>query len=120
MAIAEYLENGGYDHHLRQLRRRLAANVQCFTDAVAEHFPAGTRVSRPQGGFVLWVEMPAGVDSLTLHREALKRHIVTAPGPLFSVKDRYRNCLRMNCGVPWSETIDGALRTLGELAKKQL
>jgi DNA-binding transcriptional MocR family regulator len=36
------------------------------------------------------------------------------------VKDRYRNCLRLNCGIPWSEPVDAALRTLGELARAQL
>ena len=46
--------------------------------------------------------------------------INTAPGALFSVKDRYRNCLRMNCGLPWSDAVEAAVRTLGELARKQL
>ena len=58
---------------------------------------------------ILWVEFPPGVDSLKLHADALKHHINTAPGPLFSIKDRYRNCLRMNCGVPWDAEIDAAL-----------
>jgi DNA-binding transcriptional MocR family regulator len=64
--------------------------------------------------------MPAGVDTLKLHRDALKHKICTAPGALFSVKDRYKNCLRMNCGLPWSDAIEGALKTLGDLSKKQL
>jgi DNA-binding transcriptional MocR family regulator len=64
--------------------------------------------------------MPPGVDTLKLHRDALKHHINPAPGALFSVKDRYRNCLRMNCGVPWTETTETAIKTLGDLARKQL
>ena len=80
----------------------------------------GTRLSRPEGSFVLWVEMPPGVDTLKLHKEALKHRINTAPGAMFSVKDRYRNCLRMNCGLPWSDPIEAALRTLGELSAQQL
>lgn len=64
--------------------------------------------------------MPPGVDTLRLQRDALKQRIATAPGALFSVKDRYRNCLRMNCGLPWTDAIETALRTLGDLAKKQL
>ena len=96
------------------------SHLHLFSQAILRHFPEGTRLSRPEGGFVLWVEMPARVDTLKLQREALKQHINTAPGALFSVKDRYRNCLRMNCGVPWGETIENAVRTLGDLAKKQL
>ncbi len=118
--VSDFLRNGGYDHHLRSIRRAYHHQLHLFSQAILRHFPEGTRLSRPDGGFVLWVEMPVGVDTLKLHREALKHHISTAPGTLFSVKDRYRNCLRMNCGVPWTDTIEGAVRTLGELAKKQL
>jgi len=84
------------------------------------YFPTGTRLSRPQGGFVLWAELPTRVDTHKLHTDALKHHIAIAPGVLFSVKERYRNCVRINCGIPWDETIEQAVRTLGDLAKKQL
>jgi len=118
--ISDFLRNGGYDHHLRSIRRAYHQQLHLFSQAILRQFPEGTRLSRPDGGFVLWVELPPGVDTLRLHREALKHHITTAPGALFSVKDRYRNCLRMNCGVPWNEKIEAALRTLGELAHQQL
>ena len=118
--VAEFLRHGGYDHHLRSLRRACHHQLQLFAPAILRHFPAGTRISRPEGGFVLWVEMPAGVDALRLHRDALKQRIATAPGPLFSAKDRYRNCLRVNGGLPWDDAIESALGTLGELAGRQL
>ncbi len=118
--VSDFLRNGGYDHHLRSIRRAYQNQLHLFSQAVLRHFPEGTRLSRPQGGFILWVELPPGVDTLRLHREALKHHINTAPGALFSVKDRYRNCLRLNCGLPWGEAIESAVRKLGELAKQQL
>jgi DNA-binding transcriptional MocR family regulator len=118
--ISDFLRNGGYDHHLRSIRRAYQNQLHLFSQAVLRYFPEGTRLSRPQGGFVLWCELPPGVDTLRLHKDALKHHINTAPGALFSVKDRYRNCLRMNCGLPWTEAIESAVRTLGELARKQL
>jgi DNA-binding transcriptional MocR family regulator len=118
--VSDFLRDGGYDHHLRSIRRAYQNQLHLFSQAILRHFPQGTRLSRPQGGFVLWIELPTRVDTLRLHTEALKHRINTAPGPLFSVKDRYRNCLRMNCGIPWSTTIEEAVRTLGELARKQL
>jgi DNA-binding transcriptional MocR family regulator len=118
--VSDFLRNGGYDHHLRSIRRAYHNQLHLFAQAILRHFPAGTRLSRPEGGFVLWVEMPAGVDTVRLHREALQHHISTAPGVLFSVKDRYRNCLRMNCGVPWTQEIEAGVRTVGELARRQL
>lgn len=118
--IANFLRDGGYDHHLRSIRRAYQNQLHLFSQAILRNFPAGTRLSRPHGGFVLWAELPAKVDTLKLHTDALKQHIAIAPGILFSVKERYRNCLRINCGIPWGEPIEQAIRTLGELAKKQL
>src|SRR5262249_52662545 len=109
-------ESGGYEHHLRQLRRKLAAQVARMTEAVAEHFPPGTRISRPKGGFVLWVELPPGASALDLHAQALDHQISIAPGPIFSAKQRFNGCIRISCGHPWNETIDRAIATLGRLA----
>ena len=118
--IAEFLRDGGYDHHLRTLRRAYQQQLHQFARGMQRYFPPGTRYSRPQGGNVIWVEFPTKVDTLRLHHEALKHRINTAPGALFSVKNRYHNCLRMSCGLPWSDEIEAALRTLGELVRKQL
>lgn len=116
MAIAEFLRNGGYDHHLRRLRRAFHDNINAFTSAIEKSFPEDTRVTRPQGGFLLWVELPGKLDALELHRDALKNRIGIAPGPMFSATGRYRNCFRLNCGHPWSRDIELALWRLGELA----
>jgi DNA-binding transcriptional MocR family regulator len=116
MAIADFLDNGGYDHHLRALRKKLAAQVERMQHAVADHFPPGTRVSRPAGGFVLWVELPPGTSALELCARALERDVSIAPGPIFSARQRFSNCIRLSCGAPWSETIERAVRTLGRLA----
>ena len=84
MAIAEFLQNGGYDHHLRKIRRFYAAQVQRMTEAVTRYFPEGTRVTRPTGGMCLWLELPQRIDSLKLFQRAMAAKISIAPGPLFS------------------------------------
>lgn len=116
-AIAEYLEQGGYDRHLRRLRETLQAQQDLMANAIAREFPAGTRVTRPQGGFFLWLEMPAAVDALALHRQALARGISVAPGPIFSASGRFGNALRLNYGHPWDEAQADAIRVLGEMAR---
>jgi len=118
--LAEFLRDGGYDHHLRSLRRAYHQHLHLFLRGMQKYFPEGTRYSRPQGGNFIWVEFPAKIDALRLRRDALKHKINTAPGNLFSVKDRYRHCLRISCSLPWSDAIEAALRTLGDLIKQQL
>lgn len=116
LAIADYLAQGGYERHLRQLRGALAQEQQRVRRLIERHFPAGTRVTRPAGGYFLWLELPPAVDALALHRQALALGISTAPGVLFSADRRFVHHLRLNAGHPGDARIDPALRRLGELA----
>lgn len=115
MAVARYLEKGGYDRHLRRLRKILQTRQTVFAQAVGHYFPSGTRATRPVGGYFLWVEMPEGVDALEIHRQALSCGISVAPGPIFSAKREFTNCLRLNYGHAWDERTEAALKALGTL-----
>jgi DNA-binding transcriptional MocR family regulator len=115
LAVAAYLESGGYDRHLRSVRSIYKENVERLGGTVAEHLPAGTRVTRPQGGFTLWVEWPGGADAMEVYRQTLAQGISIAPGPIFTATNRYRNCMRLNAGVKWSATIENAVQRLGEI-----
>ncbi|MDN5842808.1 MAG: PLP-dependent aminotransferase family protein [Alcaligenaceae bacterium] len=117
MAIAHYLEKGGYDKHLRRLRKTLQAQQTTFAQAVGHYFPPGTRATRPAGGYFLWVEMPAGVNALDIHKQAISHGISVAPGPIFSAKRAFSNCLRLNYGHTWDARSEAAVATLGHLAK---
>jgi len=119
LAIAEFLNNGGYEHHLRSVRRVYARQAARMGDAIGRFFPEGTRVSRPQGGFVLWVEMPEKVDAVILYEQAKVQGITIAPGVIFSVDGRYRNCIRLNAAC-WTPAVEVAIETLGRLAETQL
>lgn len=116
-AIAEFLTNGGYDHHLRKARRVYARQTTLFREALARHLPAGTRITRPEGGYILWVELPEGFDAFKLYEAALREGICIAPGTIFTSGDRYRNCFRLNAAT-WSERCEQALETLGGLAEQ--
>lgn len=115
MAIAAFLQTGKYDKHLRTLRAALSGQVQLTAEAVAKYFPAGTRISRPVGGTVLWVELPEHIDSLLLYRRALQENIGIIPGLVFSAQNKYRNFIRLSCGHPFTEKIDAAICRLGEM-----
>jgi len=120
VALADFLASGAYDAHLRRLRRVLEENLLRMTRTIEASFPLQTRVSRPMGGFALWVELPRGFDSRALFDEALAHGICFAPGDVFSASRRFRNCLRLSAGSTWSERIDKGVRRLGELARVQL
>ena len=118
LAIAEFIESGGYDRYLRGLRQTLANQVQLYSQAAAKYFPEGTKISRPAGGFVLWLELPKTIDALKLYRAAVSQKISIVPGGIFSASRQFQNYIRISCGNPWNDSIDRALITLGKLSEK--
>ncbi|MCX6853163.1 MAG: PLP-dependent aminotransferase family protein [Verrucomicrobia bacterium] len=119
LAIAGFLAEGGYDHWLRSVRTIYKENVARMRRAILEEFPAGTTVTSPQGGFLLWVTLPPQVDAIDLYDRALAKGISIAPGHLFSPEPRYTHCIRISCAIPWSPRLAAAIHTLGTLAKRQ-
>lgn len=116
-AIAHFLQNGRYELHLRHLRKALHTQCLRYLQAVTEFFPHDTRITRPEGGFVLWVEMQHG-DGYKLHKRALKHQIGIAPGQIFSSQGQFHNYFRLSYGLPWSDTVESGLKTLGQLMHK--
>ncbi|HBX55799.1 GntR family transcriptional regulator MpaR [Pseudomonas sp. UBA2684] len=114
-ALADYLQHGGYDRHLRKLRHALETQQASMLASAARHFPASTRVTRPDGGYFLWFEFPEQVDSLQLFQLALAQGISLAPGPIFSATRRFGNCARLNYGHPWNAQSEQAMAVLGRI-----
>jgi DNA-binding transcriptional MocR family regulator len=115
LGLARFLEQGAYDRHLRRLRTVLQTQRDALTECMARHFPAGTCATRPEGGYVLWVELPRGTDTLALHEQALREGVCFAPGPMFSPERGFRRCLRLNFGQAWTPRSEQAVATLGRL-----
>jgi DNA-binding transcriptional MocR family regulator len=120
LMVAEYLEAGGYDRHLRQIRRLYAVQSARMRQAVIEHFPACCRVNAPAGGFVLWLEMPSGFNAEDFTVTAMENGISLVPGPAFSPSGGLKTCLRLSCGFAFDERTLDAVATLGRLAKAKV
>jgi DNA-binding transcriptional MocR family regulator len=116
VAIADYLHGGGYDRHLRKLRHALESQQHAMLASIARHLPQDVRVTRPLGGYFLWLEFAEGIDSLQLFQQAREQGISIAPGPIFSATRQFRNCIRLNYGHPWDERCEHAMATLGKIA----
>jgi DNA-binding transcriptional MocR family regulator len=113
--IADYLQHGGYDRHLRKVRAALQSQLQELDAAIRQWLPAGVRWVRPTGGYFIWLEFPQAIDAMALHRLAINEGISLAPGPMFSPTHAFKNCIRLNFGHPWSPQIENAIKTLGRL-----
>lgn len=116
LAIAEFLERDGYEHHLRRIRKAYAQQANLMRAMVSRFFPEGTRMSSPAGGYVLWIELPQKIDAMRLYQLALEQGITIGPGYMFSISDNFRNFIRLNYSSPWSSEVEQAVITVGKIA----
>ncbi|HEY2453355.1 MAG TPA: PLP-dependent aminotransferase family protein [Scandinavium sp.] len=114
MAVAAFVREGHYHRHVRRMRQIYQSNMETYTCWIRQYFPCGICVTRPQGGYMLWVELPEIVDMVCVAKQLCELKIQVAPGSLFSASGKYRNCLRINCALPPTEKHRDVMEKLGE------
>ena len=117
-AIAEFIAKGYYERHLRKIRPIYQQSRDLMISLIKRYFPEQTRTSYPQGGYLLWVELPQVVDSVKLNKRIEALNISIAPGVLFSASGKYRNFLRFSYAERPDEKIATALKTIGEVIEQ--
>jgi DNA-binding transcriptional MocR family regulator len=118
--VADFMEFGGYDQHLRTLRHTLLTNCRKYQQAIEDYFPENTKISQPQGGFCLWLELDKRLDTTELYDTALKHQLSFAPGSMFSQNSNFNNCMRLNFALPWDDSVEMDIKRLGNLVKQAL
>lgn len=115
LAIAEFIKQGYYERHIRTVRQQYRSNRDEVTHAIRQYFPEGTRISAPQGSYVLWIELPSDVDTLELNERLKSRSVQIAPGTIFSASGKFRNCMRINYARPIANSV---MEGIGQDAKE--
>ncbi len=121
LAVAGFLKEGHYDRHLRAMQKQCSARMHRYRAEILASFPPGTRVSDPQGGFLLWVELPGEADAWSLYRKALAKGISIAPGPLFTANGTgLHHHIRLHGALPPTPGNLQAIREVGRLLGSML
>ncbi|MBS97421.1 MAG: GntR family transcriptional regulator [Oceanospirillaceae bacterium] len=109
--VADFMADGGFAAHLRRQRNELRVNRDCLI-AELRGWSGDVRVSAPQGGLTVWVELAQHVDTLKAYPRGLEQGVIITPGPLFSVSGQFTNCLRVSFAHPWTAS---RMQALGRL-----
>lgn len=117
VTLAEYLDSGQFERHLRRIRRVYSQKVRLMYDAVLNCFPDQTYVTNPQGGYSLWVQLPPKVNALDLYWKLKKIKISICPGAIFTVDHKYDNYLRLSASF-YSNELSVFVKALGDQVKE--
>jgi 2-aminoadipate transaminase len=118
--LAQFLGEGSYERHLRRVVREMAVRLAAAEKALEAHLPPGSRFSRPDGGYVIWVTLPDGIDTHALLPEARRAGVVYAPGQIFYPDEQRSSSLRLSLAQAPADQIERGVRALGQVARAAL
>lgn len=99
LSLADFIRSGEYSKHLAKLRPQLQQQTRQYQQKLCELLPNTARISQPQGGIVLWLQVPQ-LDAQRLSQEASGKNIDIRSGASFTSSHYYRDCFRLNVGWP--------------------
>jgi 2-aminoadipate transaminase len=120
MVVHEVVKDGFLDEHIPTIRTLYGQQCQAMLDAMAEHFPASVRWTKPDGGMFIWVTLPQSIDAMKLLDQAIAARVAFVPGAPFYANDPETNTLRLSFVTVPPERIREGIAILGKLIAAQL
>jgi len=120
-AIAyEAAKDGFLSQYIEKIKAIYGERRLVMLAALEEHFPAGTKWTRPEGGMFLWVTLPEGIDSSEILQKAVQRKVAFVPGGPFHANGGGKNTMRLNFSNAQPEMIREGIARLGQVLKEEL
>lgn len=116
--VHELLAGGQIEAGLPAIVARYRERRDTMLTALAEHFPADVRWTRPAGGMFLWVTLPRGIDASDLLPAAVERGVAFVPGKSFFPNGGGENTMRLNFSNASPERIREGIARLGSLLRE--
>jgi 2-aminoadipate transaminase len=120
MATLHVASDGFVDQHVEHIRDFYRVRRDVMLNAIAEHFPAGVRYTRPAGGLFVWAELPEDIDTRELLVEAVAQKVAFVPGQGFHPDLSGKNTMRLNFSNVPPERIEEGVRRLGQAIARRL
>jgi len=117
LALADYIAKGHYRRHLNKVNKALAAHSISYVEYLQTHLPEHSEIYFPNGGLVLWINIP-GVDSQQLVTALAKQQVYLQAGNSFSTTRLYQHCIRLNIGLIPNKALFSQLALVVETVKE--
>jgi 2-aminoadipate transaminase len=110
--LAEFLKGGHLQATLPGLISAYHKRRDALFAAATAELPQGTVMHQANGGFFLWAELPAGMDTQASFQRAIDAKVAYVPGHVFFAREGAgRNTMRLSyCAVEEAKLIEGAKR----------
>jgi 2-aminoadipate transaminase len=120
MVVGTFMKTGGLAAHIQTLRAAYRERRDAMYEALAREMPAGVTWTRTQGGFFLWLTVPARADMGKVNAKAAEERIVALAGTECFPDGRGTHNLRLAFSLQPPGKIAEGIRRLGRAIRAGL
>ena len=120
--IDAYMAENDLDAHITEIQNRYREKKNAMVAAMNRYLPDEAHFTNPDGGFFLWLTMPAGFDMGAFMKQHLlpESNISYVPSANLYATSAQVNGARLNFTGPTLEQIDTGIKALGDALKTAL
>jgi GntR family transcriptional regulator/MocR family aminotransferase len=120
-ALVNFVQYGSLDRYLTRLRSELAQRHRLVQEQLLARLPEDCSITRVQGGFLLWLELPERVHGTgageRLATLAAERGVLVVPGSAFDPTGKPSNGCRLSVARVETSQIPAGCAVLADIAR---
>ncbi len=120
MELVNFLENNSIDDHIQELIKLYGNRRDVMVESIKEYLPKDVKVTHPEGGLFLWLELPEEINTKDMLKKAVDKNIGYVPGGAFYPNNRQENTIRLNFSNMKEDDIKKGIKILGEVIQEEL
>lgn len=118
--VQRFLAEGLLPGHIQTICQDYKAKRDLMLESLEEHFPAGAKWVKPDGGLFLWVTLPEDISAIDVFPRAVEEKVAFVPGAYFFAQGGGENTLRLNFSNATFEQLQTGCVRLGKVLKEFL
>jgi len=119
-AIATYFATMPWQEQIKTFREIYQERRDALLSSLTDLMPAGTRWTRPDGGFYVWLTLPEGLNSKEMLPRAITARVAYVPGTGFYADGTGASHLRLSYCFPTPERIREGVRRLAKVVEQEV
>jgi len=120
LTISSYLADQPWRDQIASFCELYKVRRDAMLESLEQHFPAEATWTKPGGGFYVWVNLPAEIDTKALVPKAIVAKVAYVPGSAFYADGLGSWSMRLSYCHPTPERIREGVKALGGVIKQEM
>lgn len=118
MLADEFINNYDFWGHIEKIKSVYFKRKNVMLEAIEQFLPREVKVTNPNGGLFLWMELPQNMSSKNLLEKCIDKKVAFVSGKSFFTDGKGDNTMRLNFSNMQEDRIIEGIKRIGEAIKE--